>query len=135
MIYYRFVGYRVPAWIGEKTQGAMRTPCTNARMLSYTLARRSDSDNRSLFERRGPPPLPKEQQKEFERLIRENRDKTSFVGEDKDGNPINMHPDAIRGAGKDFDGDVNPETGEIGGPKKDPLRYNEWTYGGRATDF
>lgn len=63
-------------------------------------------------------------------------DKSNFVAEDEEGNAVNMHPDALKGPGADFDGDTNPDTGEIGGPKKDPLRWkSEWTYGGRAIDF
>ncbi|WFC95507.1 hypothetical protein MBRA1_002155 [Malassezia brasiliensis] len=58
-------------------------------------------------------------------------DKSSFVTEDEEGNPVNMHPDALHGPGEDFEGDTNPETGEIGGPKKDPLRWkSEWAFGG-----
>jgi hypothetical protein len=47
-----------------------------------------------------------------------------------------MHPDARRKPRPEFEGETNPSTGEIGGPKNDPLKYDkEWTYGGRATDF
>ncbi len=49
-----------------------------------------------------------------------------------------LHPDVRRGARPEFDGDKNPKTGEIGGPKNEPLRWgaaSEWTYNGRATDF
>lgn len=47
-----------------------------------------------------------------------------------------LHPDARRKPQPDFEGETNPITGEVGGPKKDPLSWeNEWTYGGRATDF
>lgn len=47
-----------------------------------------------------------------------------------------MHPDARRKPKAEFEGEANPNTGEIGGPKNDPLKYEkEWTYGGRATDF
>ncbi len=49
-----------------------------------------------------------------------------------------LHPDARRGAPPEFEGDVNPRTGEVGGPKNEPLRWGaggEWTYNGRATDF
>lgn len=35
----------------------------------------------------------------------------------------------------EFEGDVNPVTGEVGGPKQDPLRHNEWAFNGRTTDF
>jgi hypothetical protein len=47
-----------------------------------------------------------------------------------------LHPNVRRGATPEFEGDTNPKTGEIGGPKNDPLRWErEWTYNGRATDF
>lgn len=47
-----------------------------------------------------------------------------------------LHPDARRKPTPDFEGETNPSTGEVGGPKKDPLSWQrEWTYGGRATDF
>lgn len=47
-----------------------------------------------------------------------------------------IHPDARRKPKPDFEGETNPQTGEVGGPKKDPLTWEkEWTYGGRATDF
>lgn len=48
----------------------------------------------------------------------------------------NMHPDAPAKPATEFEGDTNPTTGEVGGPKTDPLRWkSEWTFGGRATDF
>ena len=63
-------------------------------------------------------------------------DKTPFVAEDDEGNAANLHPDAIRGPGAEFEGDTNPQTGEVGGPKSDPLKWkSEWAYGGRAVDF
>ncbi|KAJ9608990.1 hypothetical protein H2200_006761 [Cladophialophora chaetospira] len=49
-----------------------------------------------------------------------------------------LHPNVRRGAQPEFEGEVNPKTGEVGGPKNDPLRWgasSEWTYNGRATDF
>ena len=49
-----------------------------------------------------------------------------------------LHPDVRRGARPEFEGDKNPKTGEVGGPKSEPLRWgatSEWTYNGRATDF
>jgi hypothetical protein len=49
-----------------------------------------------------------------------------------------LHPDVVRRAQPDFEGEKNPRTGEIGGPKNEPLRWganSEWTYNGRATDF
>lgn len=49
-----------------------------------------------------------------------------------------LHPNVRRGATPEFEGDVNPQTGEVGGPKNNPLRWGaagEWSYNGRTTDF
>lgn len=43
-----------------------------------------------------------------------------------------------RGAPPEFEGDKNPKTGEVGGPKTEPLRWGsagDWSYNGRVTDF
>lgn len=43
-----------------------------------------------------------------------------------------------RGAKPEFEGDTNPKTGEVGGPKNEPLRWGsggDWSYNGRVTDF
>lgn len=47
-------------------------------------------------------------------------------------------PLSYPGAPDEFEGDRNPRTGEIGGPKKEPLRWGsngDWSYNGRVTDF
>ncbi|KAI9839511.1 MAG: hypothetical protein M1819_002136 [Sarea resinae] len=49
-----------------------------------------------------------------------------------------LHPDIRRGAKPEFEGDKNPKTGEVGGPKNEPLRWGsggDWSYNGRVTDF
>ena len=49
-----------------------------------------------------------------------------------------LHPNVRRGATPEFEGDTNPTTGEVGGPKNEPLRWGaagEWSYNGRTTDF
>ncbi|MCJ1228952.1 putative mitochondrial protein, conserved [Toensbergia leucococca] len=49
-----------------------------------------------------------------------------------------LHPDVRRGVKPEFEGERNPKTGEIGGPKNDPLRWGgevDWSYNGRVTDF
>lgn len=52
-----------------------------------------------------------------------------------------LHPDIRRGAKPEFEGDRNPKTGEVGGPKNEPLRWGstgergDWSYNGRVTDF
>lgn len=54
----------------------------------------------------------------------------------KDGEEF--HPNMRRGAPPEFEGDTNPKTGEVGGPKNEPLRWGgkgDWSYNGRVTDF
>jgi hypothetical protein len=49
-----------------------------------------------------------------------------------------LHPNVRRGAEPEFEGEVNPKTGEVGGPRNEPLRWGaagEWSYNGRTTDF
>jgi hypothetical protein len=57
---------------------------------------------------------------------------------DARGKGEELHPNVRRGAPPEFEGDVNPKTGEVGGPKNEPLRWGaggEWSYNGRTTDF
>lgn len=57
---------------------------------------------------------------------------------DARGRGEELHPNIRRGAPPEFEGDVNPRTGEVGGPKNEPLRWGaegEWAYNGRTTDF
>lgn len=49
-----------------------------------------------------------------------------------------LHPAVRRGTQPDFEGERNPKTGEVGGPKNEPLRWGggvDWSYNGRVTDF
>ena len=49
-----------------------------------------------------------------------------------------LHPNVRLGAKPEFEGEKNPKTGEVGGPKNEPLRWGpagEWSYNGRTTDF
>jgi hypothetical protein len=49
-----------------------------------------------------------------------------------------LHPHVRRGAAPEFEGERNPKTGEIGGPKVEPLRWGgngDWSYNGRVSDF
>jgi hypothetical protein len=55
-----------------------------------------------------------------------------------EGDGEELHPDIRRGAKPEFEGDRNPKTGEVGGPKNEPLRWGDggdWSYNGRVTDF
>ena len=54
------------------------------------------------------------------------------------GDGEELHPDVMRGAAPEFQGEVNPKTGEVGGPKNEPLRWGpggDYSYNGRVTDF
>src|ERR1044072_1628932 len=63
--------------------------------------------------RPAPVPLadPKEQ-KEFEELVRKNQESFNAQMEE-----LSTHPDLQKKQSSQFEGDKNPETGEIGGPK------------------
>ncbi|VVT56506.1 uncharacterized protein SAPINGB_P005115 [Magnusiomyces paraingens] len=102
-----------------------------------------------------PPRLPKEEQEEFEKLQREANVSRAFQEYDADneeldeelleaGPSINeealkaqgLHPDFHYSNIKpDFEGDTNPVTGEVGGPKQDPLRHGDYAFNCRVTDF
>ncbi|ANB12991.1 Sdh8p [Sugiyamaella lignohabitans] len=86
--------------------------------------------SKPLEVRPSPPRLPKEDQAEFERLQKEAMSSFNKV----DINEDIEHPQ-FRKPYADFEGDVNPETGEVGGPKQDPLRFGDYSFNGRVTDF
>ncbi|EXJ70291.1 uncharacterized protein A1O5_06359 [Cladophialophora psammophila CBS 110553] len=67
-----------------------------------------------------------------------SQDSYGHVVIDASGGGEELHPNLVRGAQPEFEGERNPKTGEIGGPKNEPLRWGpsgEWTYNGRTTDF
>jgi hypothetical protein len=115
-----------------------------------------------------PPRLPKEEQERFEQLQKastgafstprgppkinqsphstESNDHitkaasegTQELGAGIKGDGEELHPNIRKGAKPEFEGDTNPKTGEVGGPKNEPLRWGEsgdWSYNGRVTDF
>ena len=86
-----------------------------------------------------PPRLPAEEQAEFERLQRQAQvSQLTRPIEDQPAAPIaeELHPNIRRGAPPEFEGNTNPKTGEVGGPKTDPLKWSgDWSYNGRVTDF
>lgn len=77
------------------------------------------------FNRPGPIPLPRAEQEEFEELQKQAQ---------AEALTREVHPDAVDRY-EEFEGDVNPVTGEIGGPKQDPLRHGDYSFNGRVTDF
>ncbi|CAE6514349.1 unnamed protein product [Rhizoctonia solani] len=90
--------------------------------------------SQSSYSKPGPPPLPRAEQREFEELVRSAQTPAAST-QVKEGEEL--HPDARRPIDPDFVGDVNPVTGEQGGPKREPVPEgrNDWSFGGRVTDF
>lgn len=115
-----------------------------------TSLRRANHQFGSLGPMSAPPRLPKEQQEEFERLQKAASTSSAFADlmtdEDKAAldadigptlaskGPELVHPEQRRRY-DEFEGDVNPKTGEIGGPKQDPLKHGDYSFNGRCTDF
>jgi hypothetical protein len=80
-----------------------------------------------------PSPLPLSNpldQQNFEQLVQQNNAKV------QDDVLLKVqHPD-FKKEYKEFEGNVNPDTGEVGGPKgKEPTRYGDWERNGRVYDF
>lgn len=100
-----------------------------------------------------PPRLPKEEQEIFEELQRQSTGAFSTprtppkINQSPDSQPEQaaqnassdeLHPDMREGVKPEFEGEKNPKTGEVGGPKNEPLRWGhqgDWSYNGRVTDF
>ena len=93
---------------------------------------------RPTFSRPGPPPLPPQDQAEFDALLKVNSSigASPAMTEASKLSPEEIeHRDIRKGAKAEFAGDVNPKTGEQGGPKSDPFRasQDDWSYAGRVT--
>ncbi|PGH12806.1 hypothetical protein AJ79_04030 [Helicocarpus griseus UAMH5409] len=105
-----------------------------------------------------PPRLPREEQEIFENLQKQstgafstprspptiNQSPQSQSEEsttpqfEASGSGEELHPDLRGGAKPEFKGEKNPKTGEVGGPKNEPLRWGaegDWSFNGRVTDF
>jgi hypothetical protein len=72
---------------------------------------------------------------EREKILELLRERARVVAK---GDGEELHPNVRRGALPEFEGEINPKTGEVGGPKNEPLRWGvtgDWSYNGRCTDF
>ncbi|QRV94051.1 hypothetical protein RhiJN_22069 [Ceratobasidium sp. AG-Ba] len=105
-----------------------------SRNLYITSARAA---SKNPYARPGPPPLPAAEQREFEELVRKAQTPAAVKPDSTVKSGEELHPDARRPVPPQFTGDVNPLTGERGGPKREPVPEgrNDWSYGGRVTDF
>lgn len=82
----------------------------------------------SNFSQPRPPALSRAEQKDFEELLRRVNAPASKPAEGVAGQSeeqLVMHPDFRQKPKPQFEGEVNPETGEVGGPKRDPLAFGE----------
>lgn len=105
----------------------------HARALGVVARRMSSSG----LNRPSPPPLPRELQREFEQLQRQAQAPLSSQ-QSEEG--LALHPDARTPLTPEFEGPVNPKTGEEGGPKREPVAKwaeggGDWSFKGRVTDF
>lgn len=95
----------------------------------------------SNINRPAPPPLPREQQREFEELLRAAQTPLSVPASKAGAEAeLALHPDARKPLKAEFEGDINPKTGEKGGPKREPVGQwaegnGDWSFKGRVTDF
>lgn len=99
------------------------------RLLSRSMAAKPH------ISRPAPHPLPPEQQREFELLQRQTEAKANAPA-----GRVERHPDAPVPLKAEFDGDINPATGERGGPKREPVQRwieeeGDWSFKGRVSDF
>lgn len=103
--------------------------------------------------RQGPMPLPRKEQAEFDALVKAAQgpgvslddaraqaraDSTKGASKSPASNAdVIAHRDLRKTPRKQFEGEVNPMTGEVGGPKRDPFQAGDgdWQYSGRVTDF
>ncbi|KAK2802679.1 hypothetical protein FQN50_007287 [Emmonsiellopsis sp. PD_5] len=138
------------------------------RPFPTTPLRHNSSHNSPFGNGPSPPRLPKEEQEIFETLQKQSTgafstprssppkinqspqsepesspDATTSISTSNPqfnatGSGEELHPDLYRGAKPEFDGEQNPKTGEVGGPKNEPLRWGaagDWSFNGRVTDF
>lgn len=90
------------------------------------------------FDRPSPPSLSRNEQKDFEELLRRvnapaspssHPDAAAATQEEHNidynsgSQEEALHPDYRVKPKADFEGEINPETGEVGGPKHEPLQH------------
>ncbi|KAF7594055.1 putative mitochondrial protein, conserved [Aspergillus hancockii] len=135
---------------------ANKTLRISSRAFSRHSVLRSSDDKPGFAFGRGPAPprLPREDQEIFEELQRQSTGAFSTPRtppkinqsphSESENAAVNTsgdeehHPDLRGGLQPEFEGEKNPKTGEVNGPKNEPLRWGaegDWSYGGRVTDF
>lgn len=110
----------------QQSTGAFSTP----RQIQPKAEAR-DAEAELLAESVGEQP----RSSEADQMLEQLRERARLVAK---GEGEELHPNVRRGAPPEFEGDINPKTGEVGGPKNEPLRWgvdSDWSYNGRVTDF
>ncbi|KAI2611360.1 DUF1674-domain-containing protein [Hypoxylon fragiforme] len=144
-------------------QHHLPTPPISPLLLTIRHASNSNSPSPNPFQTMpAPPRLPTDQQAEFEQLQRTANTQSGFnptstpdfssssssptattaassetTATIKEGEEFTPMP-LRKGAPPEFEGEVNPKTGEVGGPKNEPLRWGaagDYSFNGRVTDF
>jgi len=107
------------------------TGCGSSRQISTSLVTRhqeGEGDEQSKAEKNEQTKAEKK-----EKLAKKLREKTP-IGK-LDEQPM-VHPNQEKEPLKPFPDDINPDTGEVGGPRgPEPTRYGDWERKGRVTDF
>lgn len=147
-MYARISTRRIAAQALAAASSTSATATAARRLLPVSVLRTRRLAS-SFTSQPGPPKLPAKEQAEFERLQREAEVSSAFQPEapatesagavnTSTSSELNEGGGLYRGAKPEFEGDKNPRTGEVGGPKNEPLRWGsggDWSYNGKVTDF
>lgn len=109
----------------QQSTGAFSTP-----RQAEPVAEDGDAESGDTIQSRAESKL-----SNAEQMLEQLRERARVVAK---GDGEELHPNVRRGAPPEFEGDTNPRTGEVGGPKNEPLRWgvqSDWSYNGRVTDF
>ncbi|KII92591.1 hypothetical protein PLICRDRAFT_155246 [Plicaturopsis crispa FD-325 SS-3] len=128
-------------------RSALRLTCTRTRNTASLRRVTAPPTSRSRtmstnLNRPAPPALPRELQREFEELQRAAQAPLTASSSSRGDAEaeLALHPDARRPLEPEFEGEVNPRTGERGGPKREPVKNwgqddGDWSFKGRVSDF
>jgi hypothetical protein len=116
-------------------QPSLRNTLSSTRALSISSP--SYKGKAPTFSRPGPPSLSPAEQKEFEALQAAANTASATPSKSMPSDKLRQinqvdleqHRDMRKGPRKEFEGEVNPKTGESGGPKFDPFKAGDgdWT--------
>jgi hypothetical protein len=111
----------------RSSTGAFSTPQTGSSVNATDLLRRINQS---------PQSSPSTQRNDA--VASQANEESLDVKIEASGEGDELHPHIRRGARPDFEGEVNPKTGEVNGPKNEPLRWGaqgDWSFNGRVSDF